>query len=159
MVLWFPAGALIHQRAATNATAAELNRLHREDRQLAREQQALRSPAEIARVARQQYQLVNPGERAYLVLPPYRSRPRPSSLSGDPGSQPLVSPSAASELPPGPAGASVTAGTSSSHSPSGSGSAGATTTRAFPGRSARAAAVHPGPGFFGRIGQTLEFWR
>ncbi len=99
LVGWFPAASLLHQRAAISASAAELTRLQREDAALTQEQQALGSPAEIARLARERYQLVNPGEQAFEVLPP-AGKSGLASYSGDPGNQPVVSPSSASELPP-----------------------------------------------------------
>jgi len=157
LVLWFPAGSLLHQRAAINAAASELSHLQQQDRQLAQEQKALGSPAEIQRVARQQYQLVSPGERAFLVLPPAGTKTSATQYEGDPANQPLVSPSAATELPPGGSTASNSSATNSSggSSSSGQGAGGAH------GSAGSRSSTHSGrsPGFLGRVAQTLEFWR
>jgi cell division protein FtsB len=158
LVLWFPAGSLLHQRAAINAAASELGHLQQQDRQLAQEQKALGSPAEIQRVARQQYQLISPGERAFLVLPPAGTKTSATQYEGDPANQPLVSPSAATELPPG--GTTASDGSSAAGSPGGSAAggqgAGATHGSAGSGSSTRTGRT---PGFLGRVAQTLEFWR
>ncbi|HUZ09407.1 MAG TPA: septum formation initiator family protein [Acidimicrobiales bacterium] len=173
LVGWFPAASLLHQRAAISASAAELTRLQREDAALTQEQQALGSPAEIARLARERYQLVNPGEQAFEVLPP-AGKSGLASYSGDPGNQPVVSPSSASELPPG-SGAATTGGGSTSTNPSsaaptagspangatGGNGANGTGSTGSTGSTATASNRGPSgsPGFLGRIGQTLEFWR
>jgi cell division protein FtsB len=156
LVVWFPAGALLRQRAAIAATAHQLSQLQQQDRQLSSEQKALGSPAEIQRIAREQYQLVAPGERAFRVLPPNDTGASSGSYQGDPANQPLVSPSATAELPP----ASVTA---SSANPSQPASAGAGTSGAgsHHGSSGSQGNVSSGssPGFLGRVAQSLEFWR
>jgi hypothetical protein len=152
LVLWFPAGSLLHQRAAINAAASQLSHLQQQDGQLAKEQKALGSPAEIERVARQQYQLVNPGERAFLVLPPAGTKTSATQYQGDPANQPLVTPSAATELPPG--GSTASTGSSGGASSGG----GSTSTQGSAG--ARGSHASRGtPGFLGRVAQTLEFWR
>ena len=163
MVLWFPAASLLHQRAAINASAAELNRLQQEDRQLAQEQKALGSPAEIARIAREQYQLVNPGERAFEVLPANSTKKGATTYAGDPANQPVASPSAASELPPGSGsvGSGATSAGSSAGTPSGAPGAAGTTGRTggTPAPVTSPQGKSSAPGFLGRIAQTLEFWR
>ena len=100
LVAWFPAGALMHQRQALSSTATRLAQLSQQDRALAQEQRRLQSSAEVARIARQQYQLVSPGQRAYQVLPA-NGKSGSAASQGDPGLQPLVVPSASSELPRG----------------------------------------------------------
>ena len=165
LVVWFPAGALLHQRAAIAASAAELSRLHQQDQALSDEQQRLESPAEIQRLAREQYQLVSPGERAFEVLPPTTGADGSASYAGDPADQPVISPSAASELPEGSgSGSSHGSGGSVAHASGGTGTSGSSTSGA-PGGSGKGEAGASGDGtqapssFLGRIVRTLEFWR
>jgi cell division protein FtsB len=149
VVAWFPASALYHQRAAVNATAAQLQALRAQDRALAVEQQSLSLPAEIERLARQQYQLVNPGQQAYQVLEPNGPANSGSSapFAGDPGLQKPVAPSVDGLLPPGALSAATTTTTvPGHHGPS------------SPPTTAPAGAPAP-TSFLGRLVQTLEFWR
>jgi len=153
LVAWFPAAALLTQRRALAATSGQLNALLRQDQALAQERRALNDPAEIQRLARQQYQLVSPGEQAYQVLPPSSAAGGASAAApypGDPGNQAPVAPSAATELPPG---ASATTTTTV---PATSGTHPALRARSAP---TPAAGPHPAPGFWQRVAQTLEFWR
>jgi hypothetical protein len=135
LVAWFPAGALVSERRALSATSAALAQLQAQDRALRSESKKLTSPAEIARIARQQFGLIVPGQLAYQVLEPPGTPGRTNPYAGDPGNAPPVAPSAAAELPPG----TVVAGSPLRHS-------------------ARAAAADA-PGLLGRILRTLEFWR
>jgi cell division protein FtsB len=138
LVAWFPAGALLAQRRTLAQTTATLHELRSEDHALRVESKNLATPTEIARIARQQFGLIAPGQLAYQVLPPPGRPGATDPDSGDPGLAPLVSPSAAPELPPG------TVATS-----------GATqTTQHSSGR-------HPAasPGLLSRLLHTLEFWR
>lgn len=136
MAAWFPFSALLGQRHALSQTQAQLTDLASQDRALAKEQEKLTQPAEISRLARQQYQLVQPGQKLVQVLPPSGA---PSALGGaptpgDPGLAPLVRPSAVALLP---AGTSAHP-TSPSH-PASSG--------------------HQQPGILSRIVGSLEFWK
>ena len=139
LVAWFPAGALIDQRHTLSSTASTLSHLRAENAALRAESKNLSTPSEIARIARQQFQLIVPGEQAYQVLPP-PGTPDGSTdpYSGDPGSSTPVSPSAAPELPPGAVAGDQTtaAGTKTHH-----------------------ASTAASPGLFGRLLRTLEFWR
>jgi cell division protein FtsB len=152
LIVWFPAGALLHQRAAIAATANQLSQLQQQDRQLSNEQKALGSSSEIERIARQQYQLVAPGERAYGVLPPNDSGTAASGYQGDPANQPLVSPSATAELPSG-GGTGSSTGSSPPAARGGMGSNRGTSS------SHTNVTSTSSPGFLGRVAQTLEFWR
>ena len=67
---WFPAGSLLSQRSNLHGTEAELNALHAQDSALAQESKNLSDAGEIGRIAREQYQLVSPGQQSYEVLPP-----------------------------------------------------------------------------------------
>jgi hypothetical protein len=75
--------------------------MHAQDAALAQERKNLNAAAEISRLAREQYQLVSPGQQAYEVLPP-------AGTSGATGLNPIangpVAPSASAELPPGGTG-------------------------------------------------------
>ena len=145
---WFPAGSLLSQRSNLHGTEAEINALHAQDAALAQENKNLSDAGEIGRIAREQYQLVSPGQQAYEVLPPSGATAAGTPYAGDPGSVGPVTPSATPELPPG----SVT-----------------TTTTAEPGASPAAAhaaaAAHPhsapasSGGFVSRMVHSLEFWR
>ncbi len=145
---WFPAGSLLSQRSNLHGTEAELNALHAQDAALAQEKKNLSDAGEIGRIAREQYQLVSPGQQAYEVLPPSGATAAGTPYAGDPGSDGPVTPSATPELPPG----SVT-----------------TTTTTEPGAAPAAAhagaATHPGAastssgGFVSRMVHSLEFWR
>jgi cell division protein FtsB len=67
---WFPASALYHQHSNLATASTQLNQLRQEDVALAQERKNLSGSGEVARIAREQYQLVSPGQQAYEVLPP-----------------------------------------------------------------------------------------
>jgi hypothetical protein len=133
---WFPASSLLSAHSTLGATQAQLASLHAQDAALAQEQKNLTDSNEIERIAREQYQLVSPGQQAYEVLPPAGSASAGTAYAGDPGSDGPSAPSAASELPPG--GVTTTLPASRAH-----------------------AALHQGssPGLLDRMLHTLEFWR
>ena len=83
---WFPAGSLLSQRSDLHGTEAELNALHAQDAALAQEKKNLSDAGEIGRIAREQYQLVSPGQQAYEVLPPSGATAAGTPYAGDPGS-------------------------------------------------------------------------
>jgi cell division protein FtsB len=145
LAAWFPASALYHQRANLTSANAQLAQLHAEDASLSQERHNLNDAAEVGRIARQQYQLVSPGQRAYAVLPPSGTAPANAPYAGDPGNSLPVAPSAASELPPG----TVT-----------------TTTQPAPavhtktsGHATASSGETPARSTWARMLQTLEFWR
>ena len=105
---WFPASSLLSQRTNLTGTESQLSSLHAQDRALAQEKKNLSDPGEIGRIAREQYQLVTPGQAAYEVLPPTGSTTGKIPYAGDPGSSGPVIPSAAAELPPGDATTTTT---------------------------------------------------
>jgi len=151
LVAWFPASALFHQHQQLSSASAQLNQLRRQDRALQSERGALASPAEVGRIARQQYQLVTPGSRAFAVLPPNGGGSPTSPYPGDPGFQPLVAPANA-QLPAGSSGGAGTL----------AGTGAAPISTSSPGT--HPAAVPPGGrvpslSLVKRILQTLEFWR
>jgi hypothetical protein len=101
LAAWFPLSSLLHQGATLSGGEGELATLHKEDAALAHEKKSLSNTAEIERIAREQYQLVNPGQQAYEVLPPAGRSAPGTPYAGDPGLKGPVAPSAAAELPPG----------------------------------------------------------
>ncbi len=136
LVAWFPGRSLIHQRSTLASASAQLSQLHQQDAALTKEAKKLSDSAEIARIAREQYQLVSPGQQAFEVLPPSGSAATGAPYAGDPGSKGPVAPSAASELPPGGAAATtVPTPASTAHTRSGA------------------------EGALKRMLNTLEFWR
>jgi cell division protein FtsB len=140
---WFPAGSLLSQRSNLHGTESELNALHAQDAALAQENKNLSDSGEIGRIAREQYQLVSPGQQAYEVLPPSGAAAAGTPYAGDPGSDAPVTPSATPELPPG----GVT-----------------TTTTTEPGATPATATHTHAPstssgGFVSRMVHALEFWR
>jgi len=139
---WFPAGSLLSQRSTLNSAQSQLATLHRQDVALAQEKKNLSDATEIGRIARQQYQLVNPGQQAYEVLPPSGAATPGTSYAGDPALNGPVAPSATPELPPG--------GVTTTTTPSGPPAA---------GRGVQSGATSGGSGFVGRVLHTLEFWR
>ncbi len=142
---WFPASALLHQHADLTTANAQLSGLHRQDAALAQESKNLENATEIARIAREQYQLVSPGQQAYEVLPPTGAAKASTPYAGDPALSGPVAPSSASVLPPG----SETGTTAS-----------ATASHAHPAHGAAAPQGSATPhGFFSRMVDTLEFWR
>jgi cell division protein FtsB len=142
---WFPGSSLLSQRSSLADAAAQLAALHRQDSALAQEQKSLSDSGEIGRIAREQYQLVSPGQQAYEVLPPSGAAATGTPYSGDPGSNGPVAPSASAELPSGtttttvPASGSVRVATHGTH-----------------GAKAPPA---PAPGLLSRMVHSLEFWR
>jgi cell division protein FtsB len=137
VVAWFPGKALLHQRSSLAAAQAQLATLHAQDAALAHEARQLGSASEIGRIARQQYQLVTPGQQPYEVLPPASGPSTGTPYAGDPGIGAPTAPSAAAELPPGTSTTSTTSTaptTDPSHTPTQS-------------------------GLLSRMLRSLEFWR
>jgi cell division protein FtsB len=145
---WFPAGSLLSQRSSLHGTEAELNALHAQDAALAQENKNLSDSGEIGRIAREQYQLVSPGQQAYEVLPPSGATAAGTPYAGDPGSDGPVTPSATPELPPG--GVTTTTTTEPGASPAAAHAAAATHPHASSTSSG---------GFVSRMVHALEFWR
>ena len=69
----FPTRTFLAQRSTTARTEKQLAVLRGANEDLARRVEALGTDAEVERLAREQYNLVRPGERAFGVLP----APRP----------------------------------------------------------------------------------
>jgi cell division protein FtsB len=139
LLAWFPATSLLSQQSDLASTSGQLSALHKQDAALAQEKKNLSDAGEIGRIAREQYQLVEPGQRAYEVLPPSGAAAAGTPYAGDPGSTGPATPSATPELPPG----------------------GLTTTTTPTGRTGHATTTTPSSssGLLGRMLHSLEFWR
>jgi hypothetical protein len=97
LVGWFPLTSLWHQQSQLDATAAQIKALQRQEQSLATQSKAVDTKAAATALAREQYQLVSPGQSLIQVLPGDASgQVSPSSV--DPGLQPLVAPSSATPL-------------------------------------------------------------
>jgi cell division protein FtsB len=96
VVTWFPFSSLLSQGAQLDATSQQIGTIQRESRQLAAEHKVLSSNQAIALLAREQYQLVAPGQRLIQIL--NNGSSALTGRTGDPGNQPLVTPSDAAGL-------------------------------------------------------------
>jgi hypothetical protein len=144
LAAWFPFTSLLNQHRQVSQATAELSSLKAQDEALAHEQSALTSPSDVTRLAREQYQLLEPGQRLVQVLPPSgtpsQSGTGQAPFPGDPGLTKPVAPSAIALLP------STTTSTEPPHAASG--------TSGHPTTSASTK-----PGLVQRILSTLSFWR
>ena len=110
LVGWFPVTAIWHQQSQLNASATQISAIHQQQRALTLQAESIDSKAAATLLAREQYQLVAPGQSLIQVLPGGASGTL-SATTGDPGFQPLVAPSSVSTLVSPP-----TAKSSSHHS-------------------------------------------
>ncbi len=153
----FPLSDLMSQRSQLSATGTQLQTLTNENRLLAEQEQQLNSQTEIDRLARQDYQMVLPGQSLYDVLPPsgLSSSALNSPLTGDPGNQPLVAPANAPDMTPDPGLPQVPTATAGSGTGSpGSGGSGGS------GVASGRTVGSPSPsGFWSRVTNTLQFWK
>jgi cell division protein FtsB len=74
----FPTRSLLDQRSRKGKAIRELAHLQRENAKLDNAVQVLHTDAAIERLAREQYNLVKPGEEAYAILP---GRPAPTTTT------------------------------------------------------------------------------
>ena len=112
--VWFPLSTLIHQQSQLDVVRAQIGAVHRQ--QLALEQQAatIDTRSAATQLAREQYQLVAPGQSLIQVLPGLATGDVAQS-TGDPGLQPLVAPASAPSLLTTPSAVVTTS--SPSHGP------------------------------------------
>ncbi len=145
----FPASALLAQHRQLSAASAELARVQHQNALLADQERQLNAKTEIQRLAREDYQLVLPGQSLYNVLPAAgQSAPTAGGVPslGDPADQPLVPPADAPDMSPDPGlPATGTTGTGAQRAP----------TAAASGASNGAG----GGSFWHRVTATLEFWK
>lgn len=77
----FPTRTFLAQRASISDAREQLRVLEQQNDQLADRAALLRDDAEIERIAREQYNLVRPGEEAYAVLPPPGAAQAPTATT------------------------------------------------------------------------------
>ena len=65
----FPIGQLMQARSSAAVAATELSRVQRENRALASEVRRLKTGSAIQQIAHEDYGLVDPGQRSYVVMP------------------------------------------------------------------------------------------
>jgi cell division protein FtsB len=65
----FPTRALLDQRSRKAKATRDLVKLEKDNKKLDSDVRVLHTDAEIQRLAREQYNLVRPGEEAYAILP------------------------------------------------------------------------------------------
>lgn len=94
VLVTFPFSSLFRQQGELNTTSSQIALLHQQSLALQREARAVSSRAAAIALAREQYQLVEPGQGLIQVLPGAGSG-YVSSSAGDPGLQPLVAPASA----------------------------------------------------------------
>ena len=137
-----PVSALLSQRHQLSSSASELSRLRTENTSLRDEARQLNNPASVGALARTNYGLVPNGDKAYDILPASGSSATAGTSSGHVplNGPPVVPGSSQSEALLG-----LSAGNPTSSSTL-SGSSNATHTPAV-------------PGLWGRVRNTLEFWR
>jgi hypothetical protein len=97
MFAWFPLSTWMHQQAQINATATQIIAIKQQEQALKVEAKSISTKSAATLLARQQYQLVAPGQSLIQVLPGVQPG-NVSASSGDPGLQPLVSPSSAPSI-------------------------------------------------------------
>ena len=107
LVFWLPASALWHQQSVIDATSAQIAAIKQQDQALKLQAKSVSSTSAAMLLAREQYQLVAPGQSLIQVLPGDGSG-RVSQSTGDPGLQPLVSPTSVSSLASGATATSTT---------------------------------------------------
>ena len=74
----FPTRSFLSQRGQIAEAQQDLDALRAQNARLAREAARLGTDAEVERIAREEYQMVRPGERAYAVIPaPPTTQPAP----------------------------------------------------------------------------------
>jgi hypothetical protein len=99
IALWFPFSTLMHQGSELNTVQSQINLLHSQQSALKSQERALKSKSAESRLARQEYQLVAPGQSLLQILPS-NTKGGLSASSGDPGFAPLVSPLNSTSLAP-----------------------------------------------------------
>ena len=172
----FPLSALFSQHGQLSSTSAQLQKVQSENGLLAEQQHQLNSTTDVDRLARQDYQMVMPGQTLYDVLPPsgLAAATAGQATPGDPGSQPLVSPTNAPDMTPDPNLPSTSASSEGSTTPGASGNAGggsdagsgsavsAQTGVASQSRgsgSSGSEAPSAPSSYWSRVTNTLEFWK
>ncbi len=76
-----PVSQIVDQRARVAASRAELTRLETENAVLSARAEALGSPVEVERIARDRLGYVRPGEEAYVIVDPTGPAPEQPSVA------------------------------------------------------------------------------
>ena len=97
LVGWFPLTAIWQQQSELNSTTAQINAIKAQQRALTLQAKSFDSTSAAILLAREQYQLVSPGQSLIQVLPGIGAS-TDAQGAGDPGFQPLVSPSSVASL-------------------------------------------------------------
>ena len=69
----FPTRSFLLQRQQVKSTVSQVTAVQNSNQTLQKEIGSMNSPSEIENIARSQYGLVKPGEKAFVVLPPSSS--------------------------------------------------------------------------------------
>lgn len=104
----FPTRTYLDQRASLAQEQATVTRLAADNQSLRAQDSQLQTTSDIARIARQQYGLVQPGQEEYAILPvPARSpapvparSPAPSRRATAPATAPATATATAPATPP-----------------------------------------------------------
>ena len=97
LVGWFPITTLWNQQSQINSTKAAISTIKQAQKSLTIQSNATSTQNQAMIQAREQYQLVLPGQRLIQVLPGLASGVV-AEHTGDPGFDPIVSPSSVSSL-------------------------------------------------------------
>jgi cell division protein FtsB len=98
LAYWFPANLLWNQHQQISQVNAQIAALQQQERVLQAQAKSIDSKTALTNLARSQYQLVKPGQSLIQILDGKNT----ISLgvgSGDPGQQPLVSPTVGNSIP------------------------------------------------------------
>jgi len=147
LVTSFPLQQLVRQRDSISSTAAEVKRLTAGNAALQQQAEELSDPANIAALARRDYGMVRPGDKAYAVIP----------VAGSPEANLSSGHSALDQgaVAPGSAESQELLGDQGSGSQSSSADSASAAGANGPPKPARASP----PGLWGRVLDSLEFWR
>ena len=153
LVSSFPIGTLLSQHSQLSDTAAQLSRLKAANHTLSVQAQRLAQPSTVANLARRDYGLVSPGQRAYEILPPASGSVSPPPGGGQEPleTSPVASGSTASAQRLG-------AGPATATSPSG-GTTPLGVASSAGGVGTQPVATGNSGGLISRTLHTLEFWR
>lgn len=143
-----PVSALLTQHNQLSTAAADLRRLQASDRSLEAQSRRLSDPSTVSGLARGDYGMVPPGQKAYVILPPPGSSP--ATVAGS-GHVPLDGP----PVVPGSAQSQALLGVGGAGPPS----APATRSAARHTATTPAGSARNSGSFWSRVLHSLEFWR
>jgi cell division protein FtsB len=151
-----PWSTLASQHRALSSDTAKVNQLQVENQALSSQVRQLSDPSAVTGLARENYGLVRPGQRAYDILPPSGSS---SSAATDTGHVPLnqapVVPGSrrSQELLSAGLGNAASRGSASAATHTGTAAGSVSSAGRAP-----AAPTPPAGGFWSRVAHTLAFW-